>query len=303
MKEMKKWMKALVVMTLLIGLLAVESSAYASTPGSNQVFINGRMEDSAITIGGRTFVQLKALDDPEWLTYTYDTKSRTISARSKDNKRVVQLKAGEKVAIVDGKKTSLDAAVIIKDGHTYVPLRFISESLNAYVSYNNTDKRVIIRTPAGQVAYKKLMNGDDLKEARDIAIRLSPVYAEDALTYQGEGFTVEYTFPEGQALRFMHDYKGLINYMEINEDGLAEVKWQKDEANFPKIMEKGVKPVDFVNQVFFNNNWMTDLLIYGKIDSNGKYMELGQIDRFQQQQFKNAVIVPIEGEVRTDQKK
>ncbi len=299
---MKKWKRALIAMTFLGSLLVVESSAYASTQRLNQVFIDGRFEDRAITVQGRTLMQLKALDDPEWLTYTYDAKSRTIFARSKDNKRVVQLKAGEKVAIVDGKKTSLDAAVIIKDGRTYVPLRFISESLNAYVSYNSADKRVIIRTPAGQEAYKKLMSGD-LTEARDIATRLSPVYAEDALTELGEGFSEEYTFPEGQALRFMHDYKGLINYMEINEDGLAEVKWQKNINRFPKIIEKGIKPVDFVNQVFFNNNWMNDLLIYGKIDSNGKYIELGKIDRFQQSQFKNAVIVPIEGEVRTDKKK
>ncbi|WP_233147022.1 copper amine oxidase N-terminal domain-containing protein [Paenibacillus selenitireducens] len=288
--------------TLLGGLLAVGSSAYASTPVSNLVFINGMMEDSAITIQGRTFVQLRALDDPEWLTYTYDAKSRTIFARSKDNSRVVQLKAGEKVAIVDGKKTTLDAAVIIKDGHTYVPLRFISESLNAYVTYNDADKRVIIRTPAGQKAYKKLMSGD-LTEARTIAIRLSRVYAKDALTPQGEGFTTDYTFPEGQAMRFMVDYKSLTNYVEINEDGLAEVKWQKDAFEFPQIMEKGTKPVDFGNQVFFTDSLMNDLLIYGKIDASGKEMELGRIDRDQQSQYKNIVIVPIEGEVRTDEKK
>ncbi|WP_223067465.1 copper amine oxidase N-terminal domain-containing protein [Paenibacillus caui] len=294
---MKKWMKFLIVISLLGGLLAVESSAYASTPVSNQVFINGMIEDSAITIQGRTFVQLRALDDPEWLTYTYDAKSRTVSARSKDNSRVVELKAGEKVATVDGKKTTIDAAVVIKDGHTYVPLRFISESLKAYVTYNSEDKRVIIRTPAGEKAYKKLISGD-LTEARTIAISLSRVFAKDSLTPQGEGFTTDYTFPEGQAMRFMVDYKSLTNYVEINEDGLAEVKWQKDTSNFPKIIEKGTKPVDFGKQVFFTDSLMNDLLIYGKIDSNGKSMELGRIDRYQQSQYKNVIIVPIEGELR-----
>ncbi|MFD0618220.1 copper amine oxidase N-terminal domain-containing protein [Paenibacillus sp. GCM10027629] len=300
---MKKWMKSLVVTTLLVGLLVTESSVYASTPAvSNQVFINGMMKDSVITVQGRTLVQLRALDDPEWLTYTYDAKSRTVSARSKDNSRVVQLKAGEKVATVDGKKMTLDATIVIKDGHTYVPLRFISESLNAYVTYNVADKRVIIRTPAGQKEYKKLMSGD-LTEARTLAIRLSRVYAKDALTPQGEGFTTDYTFPEGQAMRFMVDYKSLTNYVEINEDGLAEVKWQRDTFNYPQIIEKGTKPDILGSQVFFTDSVMNDLLIFGKIDASGKGMELGRIDRLQQSQYKNVLIVPIEGEVRTDEEK
>lgn len=299
---MRKWMKSMVVTSLLASLLTVESLAYASAPASNQVFINGMLQDSAITIQGRTYVQLRALDDPEWLTYTYDAKSRTVIARSKDNSRVVQLKAGEKVATVDGKKTNLDASVVIKDGHTYVPLRFISETLNAYVTYNVADKRAIIRTPAGQKAYNKLISGD-LTEARTIAIRLSRVSDKDALTPQGEGFTTDFTFPEGQALRFMVDYKSLTNYVEINKDGLAEVKWQKDTFNAPKIIEKGTKPVDFGNQVRFTDSFMTDLLIYSKMDSSGKWEELGRIDRYQEPQYKNVVIVPIEGEVRTDQKK
>ncbi|MBB6675203.1 copper amine oxidase N-terminal domain-containing protein [Cohnella nanjingensis] len=300
---MNKWIKPVVAATLLGGLLSAGSSAFAASGESNQVFIDGRYQDSAITVQGRTLVQLRALDDPAWLTYTYDAKTGIVTATSKDKSKVVKLRAGQKTATVGGASVKLDATIVNKDGRTYVPLRFISESLGAYVTYNTKDKRAIVRTPAGQEKFKTLMSGD-LPEARKAAISLQVVQGKDALQPLGEGFSTEYVFPQGKALKYTTEYKGLKTYVEVNADGIAEAKWQTDTyaADGKKPREKGTKPAAFGDSVYFYDNWMGETLMFGKIDAAGKRTELGNYNRIENPEYKNVVIVPIDDESRTDGK-
>ncbi|WP_177182861.1 copper amine oxidase N-terminal domain-containing protein [Paenibacillus sp. OV219] len=263
---------------------------------------DGQLQNSAIMVQGRTLVQLRSLDDPAWLTYAYDAKTGTVTARSKDNRKIVLLQAGQKTATVDGKRVTLDTTIVNKDGRTYVPLRFISESLGAYVDYNSKDKRAIVRTPVGQTAFNTLMRGD-LTEARKLVTKLSRIIASNALQPNGEGFTVTYTFPEGEALRFTEDYKGLTSYFEVNADGLPVAKWQQDSPLLSsKQREWGTKPVGIGSKVYFSDMWMTDGFAYGKIDAEGKVTELGNFNRLKEPKYKNVVIVPIEGEKRVDTK-
>ena len=61
----------------------------------------------------------------------------------------VVLVVGNGTAFVNGEKTSVDAAdssvvPIIRKDRTFVPLRFVSESLGAKVDYNDTDRQVTI---------------------------------------------------------------------------------------------------------------------------------------------------------------
>ncbi|WP_209810810.1 hypothetical protein [Ammoniphilus resinae] len=104
-----------------------------------------------------------------------------------------------------------------------------------------------------------------------------------------------------EALRYMKDYKGTITYVEINSEGLAIVKWQKDTI-YPsgKPLELGTKPTPFGESVYFSDQWMTDSLSYGTVDSNGKRLQIEIIDRLSNNQYKNAYIVPIDGEKRID---
>ncbi|OXM14141.1 stalk domain-containing protein [Paenibacillus herberti] len=56
----------------------------------------------------------------------------------------IEMKAGSKTAMVDGKTTSLDSAPYIKDGVTYLPLRFVASSLGSSVNYEAASKRVSV---------------------------------------------------------------------------------------------------------------------------------------------------------------
>jgi len=296
---MKKWMKATTAALTIAGVLSAGSATMAaSAPKATiKMFIDGRLQDDVLNVNGRTMVQLKAFNDPEKLKYSYETVTKTIVIQNPARKLTVRLKDGLKSADVNGKKVPLDAPVTVKKGRTYVPVRFVTETLGGTVAPDSTGKQIIVRTPSGEERFKTLRNGD-LTESRKLAIRNPVVDNGIHIAPYGEGYTSVYTFPQGEVLRFTLEYRGLITYYEINDSGFSEVKWQKDLLG--KNGEAGKEPKPFGNSVYFIDNFMADWLNYGTIDSNGKKTELGSIDRYTNKEFANVVILPIEGEVRTD---
>lgn len=59
-------------------------------------------------------------------------------------KAKIEMRAGSKTAMIDGKTTALDSAPYIKDGVTYLPLRFVASSLGSTVDYEAASKRVSV---------------------------------------------------------------------------------------------------------------------------------------------------------------
>lgn len=290
MMRWNKWLKLMVGSVLLGSVLFTGTSAYAATPS---VFVNGEIQYDAMMVKGNTMIKLRALMDPAWLVFAYDPKTRVVMFHTKDNMITVKLREGEKKATVNGKLVSIDAAVVNKNGLTYVPLRFISETLGAYVKYYAQDNHVIVRTPTGQKEYETLMHGD-LTEARNIALHLPSIKGDAPPLEFGEGYHhFGYIFPEGEALRFVFDDAGYdYGYYEVNEEGLAILKWQSDEVAKRKW---GIEP-KFESSVYFLDEFMADLYSYGKTDVQGNSQELGRL----QTVGMNRKVVPIEGENRTD---
>jgi len=296
---MKKWMKATTAALTIAGVLSAGSATMAaSAPKATiKMFIDGRLQDDVLNVNGRTMVQLKAFNDPEKLKYSYETATKTIVIKNPDRNLTVRLKDGLKSADVNGKKVPLDAPVTVKQGRTYVPVRFVTETLGGTVGTDSTGKQIIVRTPSGEERFKTLRNGD-LTEARKIALDTFGIDNGINITPYGEGMTFEYIFPQGEALRYTMEYRGLITYYEINENGIKEVIWEKD--LYGKNGEAGKEPKPFGDSVYFLDQIMSDWLNYGTVDSNGKKTVLGSIDRNKNKDLPKIIIMPIEGEVRTD---
>ncbi|MDQ8734396.1 copper amine oxidase N-terminal domain-containing protein [Paenibacillus sp. LHD-38] len=298
---MKKWMKTAAAALTVAGVLSAGTVVMASpiSPTPVKIFINGLYQDDVLNVNGRTMVQLKAFHDPAKISYSYESATKNIIIKNPVNNITVRLKDGLKTADINGKKIALDAPVTVKRGRTYVPVRFVTERLGGTVAYSNAGKQVIVRTPTGEEQFKTLMSGE-LDKARVAALGLPELnYGKEIQPY-GEGFTTIYTFPIGEALRYIMEYRGLVTYVEVNENGIAEVKWQKDTIG--KNGETGQEPKAFGESVYFMNNLMADILSYGTVDSTGKSTELAAIDRYNNPQFAYVLIMPIEGEVRTDAK-
>ncbi|WP_169088416.1 copper amine oxidase N-terminal domain-containing protein [Paenibacillus sp. PL91] len=296
---MKKWKKAAAAAVIVAGVLSAGTSSMAAPAKPSKMFINGLYQQDVLVVNDRTMVQLRAFNDPKSFIYSYETATKTIIIENPVKKMTVHLKNGSKTAEVNGKNVKLDAPVTVKAGRTYIPVRFVTETLGGTVDYDNSAKYIIVRTPTGEEQFKTLKNGD-LEKARELAIRITRVNNGTEIEPYGEGFSTTYTFPKGEALRYFISYKGLTTYVEINAKGIAEIKWQKDTLG--KNGEAGKEPKPFGESVIFSDNFMADMVTYGTVDSAGKYTELGVINRYENKEYANVIIMPIEGEVRTDAK-
>lgn len=74
------------------------------------------------------------------------------SLTSAGSDRTIELTINSTAALVDGGSVQLDVAPFIKDGRTFVPLRFVSEQLGAVVSYTTKSDgsvdKVVVKMPA-----------------------------------------------------------------------------------------------------------------------------------------------------------
>ncbi|MCR8842599.1 copper amine oxidase N-terminal domain-containing protein [Paenibacillus sp. SC116] len=77
-------------------------------------------------------VQIKSFKDPVKLMYSYEQATKTIIIINKEKKLTVRLNGGAKTAQVNAKSVP----VTIKDGRTYLPLRFLSEPLGGTVEFS-----------------------------------------------------------------------------------------------------------------------------------------------------------------------
>lgn len=297
---MKKWLKvltALAVSFAIIGVLSATSTVSAAPKDSTKVYIDGKLQEKTLVINGRTMVQLTAFHDPDKLTYSFVQSTKTVVITYKAKNLVVKLKAGANTADVNGKSVKLDAPVTIKAGYTYLPLRFLSETLGGFLKLNGAEKQVIVRTPSGQERYESLMSGD-LVKAREAALHIQPTYENKEIIFSGEGYSEEYTFPMGEALRYTREYRQLLTYIEINQDGLAIVKWQSDTRG--QNGQAGKKPEPFGESVSFTTNIMAETLRYGTNDAAGTFTEIGLIYTYEKPEYKSVTIMPIPDEERTD---
>lgn len=299
---MKKWMKASVGSFAIIGMLAAGSTISAAPKAALEVFIDGQLQQDVLTVNGRTMAQLIDFNDPANFQYTYEQSTKTVVVNNTAKKVTVRLKAGDTTAQVNGKSVKLDAPVTIKNGRTYLPLRFLSETLGGTVAYNTDTKHVIVRTPSGEERFKILMSGD-LVAARAIAISSGRIYENKEISPYGEGFRMSYTFPKGEALRYETLYRGLTSYIVISSEGLPFVKYEKD--NLGHNGEAGIKPASFSEAVYFEEDILAEYIQYGTIDNKGVQTQIGEITYPDSKKYfeTDVTIFPIDGEVRTDAKK
>ena len=142
MKRLYFCLICLVLVTLLTG--SVSASARAVSVEVNKSLLSfpdalPYMEDSRVMIPVR-FVS-------EALGAKVDYKNKTVLIE-KDGKNI-SMKVDSMTVLVSGKKITLDVPVRMKKERVFVPLRFVSEALNAQVEWNAKEQMVTITTNKG----------------------------------------------------------------------------------------------------------------------------------------------------------
>ena len=96
------------------------------------------------TFGGRTFVPFRPLFEALGSEVEYDLVHKTVKATKNNN--LIELTIGDTLARKNGAEITMEAAPILLNKTTYVPLRFVAESLEAEVNYDGPGGVITITT-------------------------------------------------------------------------------------------------------------------------------------------------------------
>lgn len=125
-------------------------SALADSEGANyeyKILLNGKyltFDQPPINRNGRILVPMRAIFEALGADVAWDNNLRRATGTMEG--RQVRLTIGNNTAYVNGEPVLLDVPAVIEGGRTLVPVRFISESLNAEVGWDGNTKTVTIVT-------------------------------------------------------------------------------------------------------------------------------------------------------------
>ncbi|MET3506271.1 stalk domain-containing protein [Halalkalibacter oceani] len=118
-------------------VLHINSKAVTSNGAQHQLLAAPYVKSN------RTLVPLRFISEHLGADVMWNGSERSVTV-TVDGKTLV-LHEGSQVIQVNGARHTIEAAPEIKQGTTFVPLRFISEQLGATVEWNQTQQRVTIR--------------------------------------------------------------------------------------------------------------------------------------------------------------
>ena len=101
-----------------------------------------KFDNNPVEENGTILVQLRPIVEQLGLTVTWDVDTNTITLNNKTTK--VLLKIGSNIAEVNDKEVTLACPVKIIGENTFIPVRFLSESLGAMVSWDELNRKVTI---------------------------------------------------------------------------------------------------------------------------------------------------------------
>lgn len=158
-----KLVKSLLLTLILATSLTLSAQVFAEQP--IKVFIDSYEVDfpvPPVMQNDTTLVPFRAFFEKLDLKVTWDERTQTVTG-IKDGLNI-QLKIGDMNALVNGKATSLDVAPTMMNDYTYVPLRFIGESVNGEVLWFGETKEILIST----ILDEKLLSAVLLNDAEGV---------------------------------------------------------------------------------------------------------------------------------------
>jgi len=132
-----------VCLAIMALLFALSSACFAA--GGIGVTVNGNaltLDQPPVSIGGRVLVPLRGIFESLGASVSWNAASQSIDARR--GTTVVHLTLNSSSAIVNGSAVALDVPAQAINGRTLVPLRFVSETLGASVTWDAASRTVAV---------------------------------------------------------------------------------------------------------------------------------------------------------------
>jgi hypothetical protein len=144
---MKKMISLLLFIVIIFNPMVNISSAVAKT--DIKVIIDGEVQNfdnPPLMVNNSTMVPMRTIFEALGAKIYWDAKTESVTAL-KDG-IIIFIKLNHSSARVNGKELPLVQPAKIINGYTYVPLRFVSESLEAKVEWNNKSQTIHIQSNA-----------------------------------------------------------------------------------------------------------------------------------------------------------
>ena len=145
----------------------------AEAQESIRVFIDNNQiefDQPPVIENGRTLVPLRSVFEQLGAEVSWDDDTKTITG-TKDGTKVV-LKVGNYFATVNGAVVPLEVPAKISNGRTLVPVRFIAESINCAVGWQDSTKTIYITEGENKPTRNLTVHYLDVGQADSILILL-----------------------------------------------------------------------------------------------------------------------------------
>lgn len=130
---------------LILSLCLINGVSAAESTKDIKIEINGKnvISDVAPFINNdRTLVPIRVISENLGYSVNWDNQTRKVTV--KNNDKSIELTIGKKEVNINGTNSSIDVAPMIKNERTFVPLRFISESFDNDVNWDEDTRTVKI---------------------------------------------------------------------------------------------------------------------------------------------------------------
>lgn len=263
--------KFCVLILLLVFAISPQQTLAANSP---VVYYEGNLLQNVQIKNNCTYIPLRDICK----IISFDSTSQTVSVQHPDG-AILSLQPNSKTATLtqNGQQQllTLTTAPYISNATTYVPLRFACETLGYTVYWDKKSKITVVyqQDSPTEVA----LNGSDLALARNAVISLPRIETFAQFEPQGENISQNvYYFPYGESKRFIIRFFDILSYYEAH-DGAAWLIWQGQTNSDNNILtEAGIRPDLGTKQVYFNDFFQADSVIYGIIE-NGQRQQIGEI--------------------------
>jgi hypothetical protein len=121
---------------------------YEAKDSNIAINVNGRRVfthlANPIIVDGRVLVPVRNVFEELDIVVDWNPEFRMVTAQKND--RVLTLRIGDRHGLMGGQVLPMDVPAIILNGRTMVPLRFVAESLDAYVMWDEARRTVVVTT-------------------------------------------------------------------------------------------------------------------------------------------------------------
>lgn len=123
----------------------VDDPVSYAVPGRINIKLNGEYRyfyDEPKIVDGRVLLPFRELFEFFGMEVSWDQEKLSAKASSKDNEIIITV--DDEKAYVNGKENILDVPAKIINNRTYVPVRFVGESLGYVVRWDSDEETVIL---------------------------------------------------------------------------------------------------------------------------------------------------------------